>query len=113
MGRSLSRFSCLMLTADHLPLPTANESARRESGRWPLGRLPFILVLPIFAACLPANPPLTVSSVVVAAILPLLLWRPGEPPVLLFCCALQWLQVTTVLHYANFAGANLVSAFGG
>ncbi|HEX8077566.1 MAG TPA: hypothetical protein VF511_07110, partial [Chthoniobacterales bacterium] len=47
-----------------------------------------------------------------AVILPILLWRPGEPPVLLFCLAIQWLQTTTVLHYANFAGANLVAAFG-
>ena len=60
-----------------------------------------------------ANPLMTLFSVVVAVSLIASLWRPGEPPVLLFACGIQWLQVTTVLHYANFAGADLVTAAGG
>ena len=60
-----------------------------------------------------ANPFITIFSVGVAGGLIFLLWRPQEPPVLLFACAIQWVQVTTVLHYSNFAGATLVDAFGG
>jgi hypothetical protein len=78
-----------------------------------LRRLPLLLVLPVIGACFTANPFLTVLCIVVAAVLPLILWRPGEPPVLLFCLAVQLLQVSTVLLYADFAQANLVAAFGG
>lgn len=60
-----------------------------------------------------ANPVLTAVSILLVPILVSLLWSDAEPPVLLFACAIQWLQVTTVLYYANFAGADLVSAFGG
>lgn len=76
-------------------------------------RLPILLLAPAAVCFLTPNPLLTLYSIIVAVVLPLLLWRQGEPPVLLFCCAIQWLQTTTVLHYANFAGADLVAAFGG
>ena len=101
-----------MLTANQPSITTAGQNVRL-SRRLSLRGLPFLLALPTLVACLTPNPLLTVSSIVAAAILPLILWRSGEPPILLFCCALQWLQITTVLHYANFARANLVAAFGG
>jgi hypothetical protein len=112
MGRNFSRDNAAMLTADPL-LSAATEAIRQDTRRSSIQRLSAFLVLPILASCFTANPLLTIFSIVTAVVLPLLLWRPGEPPVLLFCCGLQWLQVTTVLHYANFAGADLVSAYGG
>lgn len=102
-----------MLTADPVPLPAAGQDTRHGIKHWSLRRLPVVLALPVVGALFTANPFLTVLAIAVAAILPILLWRTGEPPVLLFCCGLQWLAITTVLHYANFARANLGVAFGG
>src|SRR5205823_6246845 len=42
-----------------------------------------------------------------------LVWRRGEPPVLMFVCAMQWLQASTAILYANSYGVSLVQAFGG
>lgn len=92
--------------------PLAPVQARAEKTRH---RSP-VLIGTGFVAALSlatANPWLTVFSIAVAIGLPFLLWRSEEPPVVLFACAIQWLQITTVLHYANFAGANLIDAYGG
>ena len=102
-----------MLTADQPSLAGAPPDVQPERGHLALRRLPLLLVLPILGACFTANPMLTVLCIVVATLLPLILWRAGEPPVLLFCLAVQLLQVSTVLLYADFAQANLVAAFGG
>jgi hypothetical protein len=61
----------------------------------------------LVGALLTANPLLTGVSVVAAALIATLLWRQGEPPILLFACGFQWLQVTTFLHHANFLGLDL------
>jgi hypothetical protein len=37
-----------------------------------------------------------------------LLWRPGEPQILLFLFAFQWLQPSVILFYANLRGETLV-----
>src|SRR5688500_2985332 len=113
MGRGFSKFSACMLTADQPSLTATAEAAPLASEKQSHRRLLLLLVFPTIGALFTANPLLTIFSIVVAVALPLMLWRTGEPPILLFCFALQWLQVTTVLHYANFARANLVSAFAG
>ena len=102
-----------MLTADQPSLTATAEAAQPASEKQSHRRLLLLLIFPTIGAFFTANPLLTIFSIVVAVALPLMLWRTGEPPILLFCFALQWLQVTTVLHYANFARANLVSAFAG
>ena len=37
-----------------------------------------------------------------------LLWRPGEPQILLFVFAYQWLQIATLVFYANLRGITLL-----
>jgi hypothetical protein len=51
-------------------------------------------------------------AIVVLPLLGLLLWRVGEPPVLLFGCAFQWLQATAAIFYTNHFGITLNQAFG-
>jgi hypothetical protein len=102
-----------MLTTDTATPVTSLEVGRSGLQRIPLRRLPLFLAAPLLAALFTANPLLTVLCILVATALPFVLWRSGEPPVLLFCLAIQWLQVSTVLLYADFARVNLVSAFGG
>lgn len=47
---------------------------------------------------------LTAASFLVLGLLVRLLWRPGEPPVLLFAVGYQWAQVTAKLFHANVLG---------
>jgi hypothetical protein len=76
-----------------------------------------VAVLPIAVALalaiFSANPALSLLAIAVIPVLFRLLWRPGEPPVLLFAIGVQWLQVTMVLWYADFTGIGLLAAFGG
>lgn len=109
MGGSLFKD---METSSAPSVPIALARSRPEKARH---RFTVLVVAGILAALslATANPWLTVLSIAVAVSLPFLLWRSEEPPVVLFACAIQWLQITTVLHYANFAGATLVDAYGG
>ena len=59
------------------------------------------------------NPLLTLFAILLLPIITTLVWRRGEPPLLMFLCAMQWLQAATAIFYANFYGASLVQAFGG
>lgn len=102
-----------MLTADQSSIATDSPDGRTERVRLSWRRLPLLLFLPTIGALFTSNPFLTVLCILVATLLPLILWRTGEPPVLLFCFAVQLLQVSTVLLYADFARAHLVTAFGG
>src|SRR5688500_17987308 len=98
------------------PFVGGEESARPFWRRLfhPLPRSYWLLALALAGiSLLSANPLVTALSILTVPVLVSLLWSEGEPPILLFACAIQWLQVTTVLHYANFAGADLVFAFGG
>lgn len=54
----------------------------------------------------------TSAAFAVIPILGLLLWRTGEPPVLLFGCVFQWLQATAAIFYTNHFGTSLDEAFG-
>ncbi len=59
------------------------------------------------------NPLLTAGAIVVLLVCAQLLWRPGEPPVLLFVCAIQWVQASTAVFYANYYAMPLDLCFGG
>lgn len=56
-----------------------------------------------------ANPLLTALSVLFVPLALQLLWRPGEPPALLFVVMFQWLQVTTRVYHADFVGVEVSS----
>src|SRR6266446_3537745 len=60
-----------------------------------------------------ANPELTPISIIILTCCIQLLWRRGEPPVLVFACAMQWLQATAVIFYTNFYNVSLEQAGGG
>lgn len=49
------------------------------------------------------NPLLTLASLGALTAVVVLLWRPAEPPILLFCAVYQWLQGSILLLYSNFA----------
>jgi hypothetical protein len=53
------------------------------------------------------NPLLTLAAILSIPVYILLLWRPGEPPVLLFIVAYQWLQVTAKVFHANVQGVHI------
>lgn len=55
---------------------------------------------------------ITSVAFLVLPLLVLLLWRNGEPPVLLFGCMMQWLQATAAIFYTNHFGITLDHAFG-
>ncbi|HEY6111210.1 MAG TPA: hypothetical protein VIV62_01715 [Chthoniobacterales bacterium] len=63
--------------------------------------------------CFSANPTLTPAAIVVVAVSIQLLWRRGEPPVLVFACAMQWLQASAIIFYTNSYGLSLEEAGGG
>ena len=69
-----------------------------------------ILVLFVCAlGLLTPNPLLTVVSVLSLAFFIKLFWRPGEPPILLFCMVFQWIQGTVLVFYADFQGLHLTA----
>src|SRR3954469_14765110 len=88
--------------------PTTNEIApvvRR--------RVPLLIYLMSGAACVAAlatpNPVLSAGSVLVLLALIRLLWRAGEPPILLFAAGYQWIQITTLVIQANYQGKVLAA----
>lgn len=60
-----------------------------------------------------SNPMLSFCGSLVPAALFLLLWRTGEPPVLLFVTTFQWMQAFTPVVSADFEGLRLAHRFGG
>jgi hypothetical protein len=63
------------------------------------------LGLPALAlAFLTANPALTVVAVLSLLAIVLLVWRQGEPPVLLFVCFMQWIQGSLQVLHADVVG---------
>jgi hypothetical protein len=54
-----------------------------------------------------ANPLLTSAAILMLPLLTSLLWLHGEPPVLLFACAMQWVQATAAIFYTNVKGVAL------
>ncbi|GAA4854107.1 hypothetical protein GCM10023332_01700 [Luteimonas vadosa] len=66
-----------------------------------------IAVLCALVSAFTANPGLTLASLVLAPALVLMLWRPGEPPVLLYAMGYHWLQASILVFYANVIGQRL------
>ncbi|MDT7856828.1 hypothetical protein RQM47_09265 [Rubrivirga sp. S365] len=89
-----------------LPPPTA-EAPRAPRG---LGLSPEVIGLFLAFSLLgfaTANPLLTVASVALLPFLIALTWVPGEPPVLAFAVAFQWIQATMRVFHANIVGADV------
>lgn len=59
-----------------------------------------------------ANPALTAAAILTLPIFMALLWRRGEPPVLLFAVGFQWVQVTTKVFQANSYGITAAELTG-
>ncbi len=59
-----------------------------------------------------ANGLITSVAFIVLPIITFLVWREGEPPVLLFGVAMQWLQATAAIFYTNHFGITLDEAYG-
>lgn len=77
----------------------------------------FLMLAPIAFALslLSANAILTCAVLVTAVVLAVILYRPGEPPVLLFAAGMQWLQVSAKVLQADIKGvpvADLQFYFG-
>src|SRR5690348_14103504 len=59
-------------------------------------------IVVVVGALATTNPVTTAASIVVLVLLAKLLWRPGEPPILLFAASYQWIQVSTLVFLADF-----------
>jgi hypothetical protein len=55
---------------------------------------------------------LTSFAIIVLPIAVKLLWVRGEPPVLVFACAMQWLQASAAVFYTNINHVSLSQTFG-
>ena len=60
------------------------------------------------AGLLTPNPTLTVACILTLVVLVKLLWRPGEPPVLLFAATYQWIQVSAKVFHGDYRGEPLI-----
>ena len=86
--------------------PNIALGARAEKARW-LKRLTLICVVGALVGLFSANPLLTAGGLMVPPLLFFLLWRMGEPPVLMFAAAFQWIQVFTPILRADARGESL------
>jgi hypothetical protein len=67
-------------------------------------------LLPLLAGSLyTSNPELTAMAAAVAALIYVLLWRRGEPPILLFVAGFQWLQATAAVFHADVLGVDVAT----
>ncbi len=55
---------------------------------------------------------LTSFAIVVLPVVVKLLWVRGEPPVLVFACAMQWLQASAAIFYTDLTHISLAQTFG-
>jgi hypothetical protein len=79
------------------------EKAARQAAR-PV----FILcILCALVGLLTVNPLLTLCGFIIPPVLTLLLWRAGEPPVLLFAVGYQWVQVFVPVLNADMLGVHV------
>src|SRR5947209_5915194 len=59
-----------------------------------------------------ANPVLTAFAIGCIPCILQLVWRHGEPPVLVFACCMQWLQASAAIFYTDYYGISLNESFG-
>lgn len=83
--------------------PTTSEAAQSLFADLPGSLLAMIGVLAVLGL-LTTNGLLTAASLLVLGVAIVLLWRPGEPPVLLFAVGYQWAQVTAKVFHADLFG---------
>lgn len=108
-----------MNTAELIIMPPrsqddAPESAIPTSQRKAVSTAAWVLLALLAAwGATTANSILTPAALIIPPVIAVLLWRSGEPPVLLFACVMQWLQAAVLVFYANYFGFSLVAAFGG
>ena len=88
------------------PQVEARSSLSPLSAALPLWLWPVAIVLAMLGLAT-ANPMLTAVGILVVPLLVTLLWRSGEPPILLACCLMQWLQVMVPIFYADLVGNSL------
>src|SRR5690349_4519349 len=85
------------------------------AGRVPVSRgalpLPVYVgvIIAVLFATLSSNPLLTVGSIIALLLIAVLLWRPGEPPVLIFAAGYQWIQVTMLVFIADYDGVSVLA----
>ena len=96
------------------PSAGRSEATTSSDGRVDMSRLIWltIAILCVWAVTT-SNPVTTLCAVLLLPIIAKLVWRRGEPPLLVFVCTMQWLQASAAIFYANFYHASLVQAFGG
>jgi hypothetical protein len=91
--------------SDPTRAPYAPMHARKRGGMLPPATLPVALALLLFS---PNGPNFLLALLSVAVLIAgcLLLWRPGEPPILLFTFAYPWLQGSIAIFHANWLGVD-------
>src|SRR4051812_9101377 len=89
--------------------PVSDVASAREP--LPIAAYAFASVIGIMSM-LTSNPILTAACVLTLLLLARLLWRRGEPPVLLFAAGYQWAQVSTLVFVADYdhKGVSLLSS---
>jgi hypothetical protein len=95
-----------MSFSDPTRAPYAPVHARARGGLLPPATIAVALALLLFGATGP-NFLLALLSVAVLIAGCLLLWRPGEPPILLFTFAYPWLQGSIAIFHANWLGVDV------
>jgi hypothetical protein len=98
-------------------LPENSASLIETSARQPRGLLlhwSVWTVILFLAAYSPTSPNglLTSFAVVTLPMILEMLWVRGEPPVLAFACAMQWLQASAAIFYTDYSHISLAQAFG-
>ena len=75
-----------------------------QAGTGSLGPILFAMVVLVPIALLGPNTPLALLACLTLAAGIRLLWRPGEPPILLLIYVYQWIQTAIGLFYGNLLG---------
>ena len=76
----------------------------------PPATLPVALAV-LLIGCTGPNPMLALLAAAVLAVGSMLLWRPGESPVLLFTFAFPWVQGVVAICHVNFLGIDIADYF--
>lgn len=84
---------------------------RRES-LWLAGRATLFMAPLFLVGSFSPNPFLATWALLLVPLFVMLLWRPGEPPALLFAVGLQWMQVSMPVLTAGVEGRGVDRAMG-
>ena len=97
--------------SQHLVRPTNGAIAERMTTSRSVLPVPVYVgvVVAVLFAMLSSNPLLTAGSIIALLLITRLLWRPGEPPVLLFAAGYQWIQVVMLVFIADYERVSVFS----